>query len=586
MDPELRERVEEAAEKHALYNAVKHESDAEVGAVVGPLMGENPDFRQHGEEIPGIVAPVVSTVNDLSPVERRERLADLAPDLLAELDAEDDETEHLLPDLPGAEAYDEVRMRLAPNPNGPWHLGSARMPAVIGTYTERYDGWMLCRFDDTDPETKRPDPDAYDAILDSIAHLGFEPDEVIRASDRLPTYYEHARELIEAGGAYTCQCPGEHFSELKNDGRACEHRDKGSEESLAEFEAMVDGEHSAGDIVLRVRTDIEHRNPALRDWVAFRMVDTPHPREEAAEYRCWPMLDFQSGIDDHLTGITHIIRGIDLQDSAKRQRFLYEYFGWEYPETIHWGHVGVDAYDVPLSTSSIKTRIEAGDLEGWDDPRAPTLASLRRRGIRGEAVVSAMVELGTSTSNVDLSMDSIYAANRELIDDDADRLFFVRDPIEKPVLMGPETGEPPVHPDHEERGHRTLRVGGAVLIEPADVPPNGKRVWLKGYGPVRHTRDAFEFTGEDIEVVREEDVDVIHWVPADDNRQLRLRTPDGDEEGYAEAGVVDYESGDVIQFERVGFARIDAHEADTKIDAHEADANDDEAKTVAYFAHQ
>jgi glutamyl-tRNA synthetase len=586
MDPELRERVEEAAEKHALYNAVKHESDAEVGAVVGPLMGENPDFRQHGEEIPGIVAPVVSTVNDLSPVERRERLADLAPDLLAELDAEDDETEHLLPDLPGAEADDEVRMRLAPNPNGPWHLGSARMPAVIGTYTERYDGWMLCRFDDTDPETKRPDPDAYDAILDSIAHLGFEPDEVIRASDRLPTYYEHARELIEAGGAYTCQCPGEHFSELKNDGRACEHRDKGSEESLAEFEAMVDGEHSAGDIVLRVRTDIEHRNPALRDWVAFRMVDTPHPREEAAEYRCWPMLDFQSGIDDHLTGITHIIRGIDLQDSAKRQRFLYEYFGWEYPETIHWGHVGVDAYDVPLSTSSIKTRIEAGDLEGWDDPRAPTLASLRRRGIRGEAVVSAMVELGTSTSNVDLSMDSIYAANRELIDDDADRLFFVRDPIEKPVLMGPETGEPPVHPDHEERGHRTLRVGGAVLIEPADVPPNGKRVWLKGYGPVRHTRDAFEFTGEDIEVVREEDVDVIHWVPADDNRQLRLRTPDGDEEGYAEAGVVDYESGDVIQFERVGFVRIDAHEADAKIDAHEADVNDDEAKTVAYFAHQ
>jgi glutamyl-tRNA synthetase len=586
MDPELRERVEEAAEKHALYNAVKHESDAEVGAVVGPLMGENPDFRQHGEEIPGIVAPVVSTVNDLSPVERRERLADLAPDLLAELDAEDDETEHLLPDLPGAEADDEVRMRLAPNPNGPWHLGSARMPAVIGTYTERYDGWMLCRFDDTDPETKRPDPDAYDAILDSIAHLGFEPDEVIRASDRLPTYYEHARELIEAGGAYTCQCPGEHFSELKNDGRACEHRDKGSEESLAEFEAMVDGEHSAGDIVLRVRTDIEHRNPALRDWVAFRMVDTPHPREEAAEYRCWPMLDFQSGIDDHLTGITHIIRGIDLQDSAKRQRFLYEYFGWEYPETIHWGHVGVDAYDVPLSTSSIKTRIEAGDLEGWDDPRAPTLASLRRRGIRGEAVVSAMVELGTSTSNVDLSMDSIYAANRELIDDDADRLFFVRDPVEKPVLMGPETGEPPVHPDHEERGHRTLRVGGAVLIEPADIPPNGKRVWLKGYGPVRHTRDAFEFTGEDIEVVREEDVDVIHWVPADDNRQLRLRTPDGDEEGYAEAGVVDYESGDVIQFERVGFVRIDAHEADAKIDAHEADVNDDEAKTVAYFAHQ
>jgi len=574
MDPELRERVEEAAEKHALYNAVKHDSDAEVGAVVGPLMGENPDFREHGDEVPSVVAPVVAEVNDLSPEERRQRLADLAPDLLADLEADEEGDEHPLPDLPGADDYEEVRMRLAPNPNGPWHLGSARMPAVIGTYTERYDGWMLCRFDDTDPETKRPDLDAYDAILDSISYLGFEPEEVVRASDRLPLYYDHARELIEAGGAYTCTCPQDRFSELKNDARPCEHRDKDPDATREEFEAMVAGEYDAGEIVLRVRTDIEHKNPALRDWVAFRMVDTPHPREAAAEYRCWPMLDFQSGVDDHLTGITHIIRGIDLQDSAKRQRFLYEYVGWEYPETIHWGHVGIDAYDVPLSTSAIKECIESGELNGWDDPSAPTLASLERRGIRGAAIVSAMVELGTSASNVDLSMDSIYAANRELIDDDADRLFFARSPVEKPVLMGPEAGEPPVHPDHEDRGRRHLEVDGAVLIEPEDVPPNGKRVWLKGYGCVRHTRDAFEFTGEDIDVVREGGVDVIHWVPADDNRRLRLRTPAGDEEGYAEAGVAAYDPGDVVQFERVGFARIDAHEGG------------DDPETVAYFAHE
>ncbi len=575
MDSELRDRVEAAAEKHAIYNALKHDGDAEVGAVMGPLMGENPEFRPHGDEIPGIIAPVVSEINDLSSGEQRDRMADLAPDLLADLDAEDEADDHPLPDLSGVTSDDTVRMRLAPNPNGPWHLGSARMPAVIGTYTERYDGWMLCRFDDTDPETKRPDLDAYDAIVESIGYLGFEPDEVIRASDRLPIYYDHARKLIEAGGAYTCRCSQERFSDLKNDGRACEHREKSPEESLAEFEAMVDGGFSAGEIVLRVKTDIEHRNPALRDWVALRMIDTPHPREVAAEHRCWPMLDFQSGIDDHLTGITHIIRGIDLQDSAKRQRFLYEYFGWGYPEVIHWGHVGIDAYDVLMSTSSIKELIDAGNLEGWDDPRAPTLASLRRRGIRGEAIVSAMVELGTSTSNVDLSMDSIYAANRELIDDDADRLFFARDPVETPVHMGPEAGEPPVHPDHEGRGRRHLEVSGAVLVEPDDVPPEGGRVWLKGYGPVQHTDDAFEFTGEDIEVVREEGVDVIHWVPADDNRRLRLRTPNDDEVGYAEPGVIDYDPDSVVQFERVGFARIDEHENN----------GDGDSETVAYLAH-
>ncbi|QLD87949.1 glutamate--tRNA ligase [Natronomonas salina] len=570
MDEDLRERVEREAETAALFNALKHDSDAQVGAIMGPMMGENPEFREHGDEIPGVISPVIQRVNGLSAAEKRDRLAELDPELVEELEAEDEEDDQPLPDLPNVEAYDEVRMRLAPNPNGPWHLGSARMPAVIGTYKEMYDGWMLCRFDDTDPETKRPDLDAYDEILEAIDYLGFEPDEVVKASDRVETYYEHARNLIEAGGAYTCSCGGEEFSELKNSGEPCPHRDKDVETTLEEFEAMVDGGYSSGEIVLRVRTDIEHKNPALRDWVAFRMVDTPHPRETAAEYRCWPMLDFQSGVDDHLFGVTHIIRGIDLQDSAKRQQFVYDYFDWEYPEVLHWGHVQIDAYDVAMSTSTIKQKVEAGELDGWDDPRAPTVASLRRRGIRGEAIVDAMTELGTSTSNVDLAMSSIYANNRELVDDDADRRFLVRDGVEKTVVGGPDGAEPPLHPDHEDRGTRSIPVDGAVLVEPEDVPPNGKRVWLKGYGPVRHTRDAFEFTGEDIDVVREGDVDVVHWVPADENVPLRLRTMDGDERGHAEPGISTYTPDDVVQFERIGFARVDRH---------------DDEETVAYYSH-
>ncbi|MFB6171166.1 MAG: glutamate--tRNA ligase [Haloarculaceae archaeon] len=569
MDDDLRERVERAAEENALFNALKHDSDAQVGAILGPLMGENPEFREHGDEIAGVVAPVVERVNRMDRAARRDRLADLAPDRLAALEAADEPDEQVLPDLPNAESCDEVRMRAAPNPNGPWHIGHARMPAVIGTYKERYDGWFLVRFDDTDPETKRPDLDAYDAILDAVDYLGFEPDEVALASDRLSTYYERARELIDLGGAYTCSCPQAEFSGLKNAGEPCPHREKDRETTRTEFEGMVEGEYDAGEMVLRVRTDIEHANPALRDWVAFRVVDTPHPRESASEYRCWPMLDFQSGVDDHEFGVTHIIRGIDLQDSAKRQGFVYDYFDWEYPEVLHWGHVQVDAYDVKLSTSTIKELIEAGDLDGWDDPRAPTIASLRRRGIRGEALVEAMIELGTSTSNVDLSMSSVYAANRNLVDDETDRAFLVRDGVEKQVIGGPDAGEPPVHPDHEERGTRHIPVTGGVLVEPDDVPPNGKRVWLKGFGPVRHTRDAFEFTGESIDVVREEGVDVVHWVPADRNVPTTLRTMDGDVTGRAEPGLTDHRPDDLLQFERVGFARLDSV--------------DDEA--VCYYAH-
>jgi glutamyl-tRNA synthetase len=581
MDADLRERVRREAEKHALYNALKYESDADVGAVMGPLMGENPDFRPHGDEVPGVVGGVVAEVNDMDAAAKRDRLAELDPDLVAELEAEDEEEEQLLPDLPNAEAYEQVRMRLAPNPNGPWHLGHARMPAVIGTYKELYDGWFVCRFDDTDPETKRPDLDAYDAILDAIDYLGFEPDEVLKASDRVETYYDYARELVEKGGAYTCSCPGEEFSEMKNAGEACPHRDKDPETTLEEFEAMVDGEYDAGDMVLRVKTDITHKNPALRDWVAFRMVDRPHPREDAAEYRCWPMLDFQSGIDDQLTGVTHIIRGIDLQDSAKRQQFVYDYFDWEYPEVIHWGHVQIDAYDVKMSTSTIKQLVGDGELDGWDDPRAPTIASVRRRGIRGQAIVDAMVDLGTSTSNVDLAMSTIYANNRELIDDDADRYFLVREEaegdaedgggaVERQIVGGPDAGHPPVHPEHPDRGDRDIDVAGAVLVEGDDLPPHGERVWLKGYGCVRHTRDAFEYTGDDISAVREEGVDVIHWVPADGSVPVRMRTMEGDVVGYAEPGFAEVPEDGMVQFERIGFARVD-------------DRGDEE--TVTYYAH-
>lgn len=570
MDDELRDRVEQAARKHALFNALKHGGSADVGAVMGPLMGEHPEFRPHGDEIPGIVAGVVASVNELDADQQRDRLAELEPALLEEFDAPDADDEEPLPELPNADTVEQVRMRLAPNPNAPYHLGHARMPAVIGSYKERYDGWMLCRFDDTDPETKRPQLGAYDAILDDIEYLGFTPDEVIIASDRLEIYYEHARALIDEAGAYTCACPAETFSQLKAEGTACPHREKPIETVREEFDRMVDGDVAAGELVLRVRTDLEQPNPALRDWVAFRIVETPHPREVAQGYRCWPMLDFQSAIDDHLTEVTHIIRGIDLQDSARRQQYIYARFDWTYPEVIHWGHVEVDEYDIPLSASKITALIEADELDGWDDPRAPTIASLRRRGIQGAAITDAMVELGTSTSNVELAMSWIYSRNRELIDESADRFFLVLDPVAFNLVDPPDAGSPPVHPEFPERGNRHLPTHDGVLIERDDQPALDERVWLKGLGCVIRRGESLEMTDDDIDVVRDGSVPVIHWVPAADNHPVELRRPEGNDAGIAEAGIADTDTGEVVQFERIGFARIDQQGS----------------PTVAFFSHR
>jgi glutamyl-tRNA synthetase len=203
------------------------------------------------------------------------------------------------------------------------------------------------------------------------------------------------------------------------------------------------------------------------------------------------------------------------------------------------------------------------------------VASLRRRGIRGEALVEAMRGLGMSSSNVDLAMSSVYASNRERIGDDTDRAFLVRDgdhggAVERPVEGGPDAGTPPVHPDHEDRGQREIPVDEGVLVERGDLPPAGERVWLKGYGCVGHTGEAFEHVEAAIGVTREEDVDIVHWVPADENVPTRLRTMDGDVTGYAEPGVREYDADAMLQFERVGFARLDA-------------VGDE---IVAYFAHR
>ena len=573
MEPSLREGIEEAAEIHALINAIKHGGSAEPGAIMGPLMADHPEFRPHGDQMMEIIAPVVATVNDLDEAARRERLGELDPDALAELEEEpEDDEDPALPTLPHVDAYDEIRVRCAPNPNGPWHIGSARMGAVVGTYRDMYDGWMLCRFDDTDPDTKRPDLDAYETILDDLAYLGFEPDKVIRASDRLASYYEHARAVIDAGGAYTCSCAQAEFSAKKRDGDACPHREKDIETTRAEFESMIAGEYDEGDIVLRIRTDMEAPNPAERDWVAFRIVERPHPRKEAASYRCWPMLDFQSAIDDHLENITHIIRGKDLQDSAARQGYVYDYLDWDYPKVLHWGRISVDEYDVPLSTSTIGERIASGELDDWTDPRAPTVQSLARRGIRGEAVTAALIELGVSTSDVELSMSSIYAENRERVDPDANRYFVVKDPVEVPLAGEvPAIAEPPRHPEYEERGTREIPVGDAVLVEQEDLPANGDRVWLKGLGCLEYTRDALLFTGTDISVVRDDGVPVVHWVPATDHVDVQLRTLDGDVAGIGEPELGEASADTIVQFERVGFARIDRQTTE---------------HTVAYFSHR
>ncbi|RQW78934.1 MAG: glutamate--tRNA ligase, partial [Methanothrix sp.] len=315
------EDTRELIEKYALQNAVKYKAAPNAGAVMGKLMGEHPELRARAKEVSPLVKEVLAEIEKTSPEEWQKRLEAIAPELIVELSIKK-EPDKGLPALDGAEKG--VVMRFAPNPNGPPTLGSARGIIVNSEYVKKYGGKFIIRFDDTDPVKKRPMPEAYGWYLEDCNWLDAKPDLVITASERIDRYYPIAEELIRRGGAYVCACPQAVFKEHKDKGIPCEHRDQSIDQNLELWKQMLDGRLAEGQAVLRVKTDMSHKDPAIRDWPAFRIVTTPHPLV-GDKYRVWPLLDFESAVEDHLLGTTHILRGKDLADSGSRQRYLYQY---------------------------------------------------------------------------------------------------------------------------------------------------------------------------------------------------------------------------------------------------------------------
>ncbi|MGB8217437.1 MAG: glutamate--tRNA ligase [Candidatus Methanoperedens sp.] len=554
--------------KYALQNAVKYNKLPQAGAVMGKVMAA-PELRSRAKEINLLIEEALSEINKTPPDSWEKELNSIAPELIAEL------KEKKEPDkgLPPLELKGALVMRFAPNPNGPPTIGSARGIVVNSEYTKKYHGKLIIRFDDTDPATKRPMLEAYDWYLDDCEWLGAKPDEVIIASDRIPKYYEVAEELIEKGGAYVCFCEQEEFKALKDAKKPCPHREETAEKNLESWKKMLSGGYEEQEAVLRIKTDIAHKDPAIRDWVAFRIIKTPHPRPQVADkYVAWPLLDFEGAVEDHLLGTTLIIRGKDLTDSETRQRYVYKYMGWTYPQTMHWGRVQIHEFG-KLSTSGLKKAIAEGTYTGWDDPRVPTIRALRRRGIRAEALRKFMIDLGLGETDISLSLDTLYAENRKLIDPVSNRYFFVWNPVELEIEGAePKVAKAPLHPGKKEL--REIPVGTTVLVCQSDVDilKEGERLRLKdlynieitGISPLRA-----KFIGTDMDLVKKEKARIIHWAPPD-GLKVRVLSPDGEYTGIGERGI-EKELDKVVQFERFGFVRIDSV------------ANDE---VVAYFTHK
>ena len=540
--------MKEIIMKYVVQNAAKY-GKANEKAVMGKVMAENPELRKRPKEVLELIKRCIEEFESLDD-ETKEKLIEEYKEEKKEV------KEKGLPPLKNAEKG-KVVMRFAPNPNGAPTLGSVRGIIINGEYARMYNGKFILRFDDTDPRTKRPMVEAYDWYIDDCKWLGYEPDKIIYASKRIPVYYEYIEKLLKMGRAYPCFCSKEEFKKFRDSGIECPHRNISCEKALDIWKDMLDGRYKEGEVVIRIKTDMKHKDPAIRDWVAFRIIYEPHPLV-GDSFHVYPTLDFESAIEDHLSGVTHIIRGKDLIDSERRQRYIYDYFSWQYPITKHWGRVKIHEFG-KLSTSSIKKEIEAGKYSGWDDPRLPTLKALRRRGFEAEAIRKFFISLGVGENDVAVSMKNLYAENRKLIDVKANRYFFVWDPIEIKI-EGVESRDVkiPLNPSNKDR-FRVLKGSNTVYITKNDFERfnEGEIFRLKDFCNIKlidKEKGKAEFVGYELKGVKK-GKNIIHWLSKDDAIPCIVLGFEN-YKGLAEKNALN-DIDKVVQFERFAFCKLE-----------------------------
>jgi glutamyl-tRNA synthetase len=537
--------------RHVLVNAVGHEGKAEVQAVLGRIISEKPDFRNKIKELIPEIKKTVKEVNSW-PVKKQEAQMKKLGIKVAEKKTE----EKGLPDLPNAEVGKTV-MRLAPYPSGPLHIGNARMILLNDEFVKKYKGRLFLVIDDTiGSEEKHIIPEAYGLILDGLKWLGVKYNELIYKSGRMEIFYKHAEEMIRKNIAYVCTCSEDLLRENRKNGIECSHRKNSVEKNLELWKNMFEG-FEEGEAVVRLKTDMKHPNPAFRDRVLLRIADREHPRVDR-KYRVWPMLEFSWAVDDHLLGITHILRGKDLVMEDMMEEFIWKKLGWGKPEFIHYGILSIE--EAKLSKTESRKAIEIGEYSGWDDPRTWSLQSLRRRGIQPEAIRKFIIGMGLSLADVTVPAEILYAENRKLIDSEANRYFAVLNPVEISIKNFPRMRDirAPLHPDFQKRGFRKINPSEKIYVEKDDFEKfKGKEVGLINLFSVKLKKEA-EITSKKVKM----DVQKIQWVP-EENVRIKIVMPDGtSREGIAESSIKDLKVNQLIQLVRIGFCRVDKADKD------------------------
>jgi glutamyl-tRNA synthetase len=568
-----------------LKNAIQYGGKARNEIVISKTIAQRPDLRNNLKILIPEIKLSVEKINSLTLNEQKVLFAHMVPQQLTPDKRMRDHTPSL-PALQNAE-MGNVMTRFPPEPNGYPHLGHAKAAIIDDEYARRYNGKLILRFDDTNPLNEKAE--YYDAIKEGLEWLGIEPDIVKNTSDDIQLLCDYGKKLVEFGGAYVCTCSQPVMRDLRSKGIPCDCRLDTSRagDLLRKF---FDGSFEPNAAVLRFKGNMADQNTALRDPTLFRIIDGYHPRLGDSN-RVWPTYDFAAPLEDSLDGVTHALRTKEYELRNPLYFAILERLSLRKPLMLEFSRLEFDG--MPVSKRKIKPLIENGLVKGWDDPRLPTLAAIKRRGFLPQAVRKFVLSLGLTLSETKPPFEALEAFNRKIVDPQSIRLFFVKEPVRLQVRNGDFTKQVILnnHPNIN-LGHRNIRVSNCFYISGDDAASLrvGDEIRLMelynirigdiksqhnsqlhgSYSASCHTSG--QIIAEQTSDYLEHDMPKIQWVAVEDALPYSIVIPralyikeiyNTDSlktcEGFAESYVSTLKQGTIIQFVRFGFCRIDGY---------------------------
>ncbi|XP_062427785.1 bifunctional glutamate/proline--tRNA ligase isoform X4 [Rhea pennata] len=369
-------------------------------------------------------------------------------------------------ELPGAE-MGKVIVRFPPEASGYLHIGHAKAALLNQHYQVNFKGKLIMRFDDTNPEKEKEDFEK--VILEDVAMLHIKPDQFTYTSDHFETIMKYAEKLIQEGKAYVDDTPAEQMKVEREQRIESKHRNNCVEKNLQMWEEMKKGTEYGQTCCLRAKIDMSSNNGCMRDPTLYRCKNQPHPRT-GSTYKVYPTYDFACPIVDSIEGVTHALRTTEYHDRDEQFYWIIEALGIRKPYI--WEYSRLNLNNTVLSKRKLTWFVNEGLVDGWDDPRFPTVRGVLRRGMTVEGLKQFIAAQGSSRSVVNMEWDKIWSFNKKVIDPVAPRYTALLKDAVVPVTVPEaqeEMKEVAKHPKNADVGLKPVWYGSRVLIEGADA---------------------------------------------------------------------------------------------------------------------